>query len=825
MAQSDILIVEDENIVAMNIKKRLKNMGYAVSAVASSGQEALELSQKYQPDVILMDVRLKGDMDGVETAEKIHEQLNIPVIYLTAYSDEKMLQRAKVTEPFGYLLKPFEDKELNITIQMALYRHQMETKLRQERNLLRTVIDGTPDYIYVKDLKSRFLMCNTACKTLLQNDKPEDIAGKTDFHFFPKKRAAECLADEKKIFDTGQALINKEETVQDHAGNTRCVLTTKAPYRDGQGNIIGLVGISRDITERKRAERLLHALNEAALAIENAMTPDAVFEIVGKTFGQIDLSCVVFLSDDEEKELAVAFSNYDSKLIKFAEKLAGLRITDFKLDIESTTVFRQVVLDEKTLFIENAEEIASQLLPPKVKKLAGKLVRKMKIPKFIAAPLRIEEKVIGVLSVQSNEISQDDIPAITAFANQMAVTWHKCRLMQDLENSLSRLKRTQDQLIHSQKMEAIGRLAGGVAHDFNNLLTAIMGYTELLLNESRLDDSMRADLDEIKKASERAASLTRQLLAFSRRQPLMQKTLDLNMIVLNMNKLLRRLIGENIRLKMLPNSNINLIKADTSQVEQVILNLVVNARDAMPDGGEITIRTENVTVDDDYCKVISYARAGDFVCLSIEDTGDGMDKMTAEKIFDPYFSTKKSLHSAGLGLAVVYGIIKQHDGWINVYSQPGQGSVFKIYLPAVPLARIDEIEDNSTLKEYIGKGERILLVEDEHTIREFAKRVLLENGYKVVDVSNAQEAIDIFNKKNSNFDLLFSDVVLPDKSGLHLADKLSSEKPELKILLSSGYADQRSQWFLIRDRGYRFLQKPYVLVDLLMSIRDAILQK
>jgi PAS domain S-box-containing protein len=384
-------------------------------------------------------------------------------------------------------------------------------------------------------------------------------------------------------------------------------------------------------------------------------------------------------------------------------------------------------------------------------------------------------------------------------------------------------KRTEEQLLQAQKMEAVGRLAGGVAHDFNNLLTPIIGYSELLLRCLGHDDPICQDVEQIKRAGERAALLTRQLLAFSRKQVLQPEELDLNSVVTDIDKMLRRIIGEDIALVTRLAPELRRIRADRGQVEQVIMNLAVNSRDAMPEGGKLTIKTENVTLDEDYRRIGPEAWPGEFVCLSIEDTGIGIDKEAIEHIFEPFFSTKKS--GTGLGLSVVYGIVKQHKGWINVYSEPGQGTTFKIYLPAISISiRPEEETKEISFSELQGSGQRILLVEDEAGVREFASRVLRENGYIVVEAATAEEALNIFEKEKGKFHLIFSDVVLPDKTGLQLVDQLLAVKPKLTVVMSSGYTDQKSLWPAIKERGFRFLQKPYSLTDLLRAVKETIEQ-
>jgi PAS domain S-box-containing protein len=387
------------------------------------------------------------------------------------------------------------------------------------------------------------------------------------------------------------------------------------------------------------------------------------------------------------------------------------------------------------------------------------------------------------------------------------------------------LRESEEQLRQSQKMESIGNLAGGIAHDFNNLLTIISGYSQLLSDRLDKNAPLRKNAEKIMKAGKQAASLTRQLLAFSRKQVLEMKVLNLNEIIANEQKMLKRLIGEDIKMEADLAPNLNPVKVDSGQVEQVAMNLVVNARDAMPEGGRITIKTENVTLDKDVCKTIPESSPGEFVRVLVEDTGVGMKKEIIDKIFEPFFTTKKTGKGTGLGLSVVYGIVKQHDGWINVYSEPGQGTTFKIYLPAVSAEIEDETKGTISLKDIKGSGERILLVEDEDGIREFATNVLRENGYIIFEAANSKEAFDIFMNEDANFDLIFSDVVMPGKSGLQLVDELLSARPELQVLLCSGYSDKKSQWDEIKKRGFRFLQKPYNVVDLLKRIREVLEQK
>jgi CheY-like chemotaxis protein len=373
-------------------------------------------------------------------------------------------------------------------------------------------------------------------------------------------------------------------------------------------------------------------------------------------------------------------------------------------------------------------------------------------------------------------------------------------------------------------MEAVGVLAGGVAHDFNNLLTAILGYSELALASLGGNEPVRKDIEEVEAAAKRAASLTRQLLTFSRREVLQPRILNLNALVTNIEKMLRRLIGEDIELVTVLEPKLRSIKADPGQIEQVVMNLVINAKDAMTKGGKITIKTENVTVKEEYRRSYPDARTGEFATLVVEDTGTGIDKEVIRHIFEPFFTTKEPGKGTGLGLSVTYGIVRQHEGWINVYSEPGQGATFRAYLPVIPVEATEQTDENASTDQFKGNGERVLVVEDQDGVREYATRVLGKNGYVGFEAASAREALDIFGKEQGKFHLVFSDVVLPDKNGLELADQLRSLKPQLPILMTSGYTDQKAHWPVIQERGFRFLQKPYSVTDLLQAIKETMEQ-
>jgi CheY-like chemotaxis protein len=369
----------------------------------------------------------------------------------------------------------------------------------------------------------------------------------------------------------------------------------------------------------------------------------------------------------------------------------------------------------------------------------------------------------------------------------------------------------------------VGRLAGGVAHDFNNLLTVITGYSELLLKRFTEDDDVVDKLEEIRKASKRASALTYQLLAFSRKQVLQPKVLDINAVVTEVGKMLQRLIGEDIELVMVLHPGIGRVKADPGQISQIIMNLAVNARDAMPQGGKLSIETANVQLDQEYVRHHLGAKPGSYVMLALIDTGAGMDAATRQRIFEPFFTTKGTGSGTGLGLATVYGIVKQSGGYITVESEIGLGSTFKIYLPLVD---VNDEAETAWSEEPSGEmptgTERILLVEDEQAVRALARQVLEMCGYEVLEARDGAEAVSICEGVDGVIDLLVTDVVMPQISGSELAEQLSVLRPEMQVLYMSGYTDDAMVRHGLGDGTANFIQKPFTPENLAHKVREVI---
>jgi two-component system, cell cycle sensor histidine kinase and response regulator CckA len=387
-------------------------------------------------------------------------------------------------------------------------------------------------------------------------------------------------------------------------------------------------------------------------------------------------------------------------------------------------------------------------------------------------------------------------------------------------SDISQRKQLEDQLMHAQKMEAVGRMAGGVAHDFNNMLTVISGYNRMILDELSPLDPLRGYAEEVLKAADRAGALTNQLLAFSRRQIMKPRVMNVNSVIEQTEKMLRRLIGEDIELKYALAMDAGNIRADPGHVEQAIMNLAVNARDAMPLGGRLTLETANVHLDETYTRTHMGVTPGDFVMVAVSDTGHGMDAETKRHIFEPFFTTKEKGKGTGLGLATVYGMIKQAGGDIWVYSEPHRGTTFKLYFPRVQEAVTENEHADSESPQ--GKNETILVVEDEKAVRDLTVRMLQRLGYSVLIAASGAEAITVSAAHTDRIALLLTDVVMPHMSGRQLADILAPTRPDMKVIYLSGYTENTVIHHGVLDAGIEFLPKPFSREVLAKKIRDVL---
>ncbi len=619
-----IAIVEDEYIVALDIKKFLARSGYSISGMYSSGEDLLESFPGQRPDLVLMDIKLRGELDGVETARLVHERYKTPVVLLTAFADDETIARAKITQPFGYIIKPFEERELKISIEIALYRAMMERRLMESearyRNLFYEGISGN----FLVDREGSVVEANPAFRALVGLGPDSSLP-----------RLESLVADEsamaafRETLASGKRLELFELPLRSIDGKDLIVLANAAAVYDSEGGLDGMRGELIDATERRRLE---------------------------------------------------------------------------------------------------------------------------------------------------------------------------------------------ERLAQAQRMEAAGKLAGGIAHDFNNILTAILGYSNLLADELPAEGSAREDVEGIRAAAGRASNLTRQLLAFSRRQPFSPKVLDFNAAVQDAQRLLRRILPEDIRLSLTLSGRAATAIADPAQIEQILLNLAFNARDAMPAGGELRIATSVETIEKPRAIGLDNLSPGSYILLGVADSGVGIAPEILDRIFEPFFTTKPRDRGTGLGLSTVYGIARQLGGAVGVVSEPGKGASFSVWLPLAPGQ--DESEEAPPSESPWPKSDAatILFVDDDESVRTLASRLLAKSGHRVLLAANAGEAILLAESYGSAIDLLVTDTVMPFMDGRGLAKRLRAILPSIRLLFISGHPGRGND----PEVEGRFLAKPFSEAELAKAVSRAL---
>jgi PAS domain S-box-containing protein len=942
MNTARILVVEDEYIVALDIRERLTLMGYQVLETVPGGEEALDFMARLRPDLVLMDIHLQGDRDGISTAEEIHRRFHLPVVFLTAYSEDATLARAKLAQPYGYILKPFEDRELKSTLEIALHKHAADEEIRRlnrlydtlsqvnqsmvrtqpREELLQTVcrlvvergamdlawvgwldpataritpvasfgdkkeilenvhyygdlrpegqgnpgrairegktffcnacsaedcffpadqaparfgfhscasfplrfqgqvcgalnvctsepgffqlpeiqlleevafdisfaldkietdlqanrsreqlerqslfmqalIEAIPNPIFYKDADLLFLGCNAAYEKEI-GLRREQIIGKTVFDLFPEDLAIIYNRSDRDVLDDPNPRIY-ESQVEMISGERRDVRFHKGIFRNPDGTSGGIIGVAEDITERKQAEEALRESEERFRTLVDC-APEGIFVQSDGRFLFLNRAMVALLGADSP------------------EKLLG-------------------------------SAIMARIAPEYHEAVAGRIRQQAEgkpSPPMEQEYLRLDGTRIPV-ETSAVAVRFQDRDAHLVFVHDRTAQ----------KKAEAERENLQLQLSQAQKMESVGRLAGGVAHDFNNMLGIIIGNAELAAMEITPDSSLFSCIQDILKAGKGAADTVRQLLAFARKQTISPRILNLNDLIPGMLKMLGRLIGENIDLRWFPGEDVGSVLLDPTQVNQVLANLVVNSRDAISNTGTITLETADVVLNSAYCRSREGATPGQYVLLTVSDSGTGMPEEVRKHIFDPFFTTKEVGKGTGLGLATVYGIVKQNNGFIEVESEPGRGTIFRLYFP-----RLFHIAENREGKEgppILRTGsETIFLVEDEEPLLNISRNVLTRLGYRVLTARSPYEALELAGGGAEKFDLLLTDVIMPQMNGRELAERIQSLQPDLKVLFMSGYTSDVVIHQGVLDRGVNFIEKPFSPQTLARKVREVL---
>jgi len=1131
------MIVEDEAIVAMDIESRLTAMGYALAGRAAGGAQALTMAQEAQPDLILMDIRLQGEMDGIDAAREIYQRFRIPVVFLTAYSEETTLERAKLAESFGYIFKPFDDRDLKSTIEIALYKHQAEQELHRTNRLYAVLSHVNEAIIHIEEREELFQsVCRVVVgygeldlawvgwldqesgrlKPVAWLGRGSEAVPRTDFSFVGRSgeqesRSLAILQGGKPFIcngcsDEGCPYSEEREFARFDfkscasfplwfQNEVRGVLNLrvsvpgffKEPEIDLLGEVAADVSFALDKIEsdrQRRQEEREKELTAEVLALINSATdskallktvlaslkswsgceavgirlhdgddypyfetsgfPDsfvrlesslctrdgagkivrdpegkplldcmcgnilqgrvdpgqpfftnggsfwsncttellattteadrqartrnrcngAGYESValiplrsrGQTFGLLQLNdkrpgqfsggriallerlgehLANFLArmqleerlKENEARLRALGDNLpegymyqytrgkdgiprflyvsagvrqindvspeevmrDANVLRSqvdpaqgrafikAERQSGAELGDFVMDLRMrrpdggwrwlhasarphARPDGQLVWDGVAIDITARREAEAQL-----NKLSAAVEQTPAVVVITDPSARIEyanpaftritgytlEEALGknpslLKSGETPvEVYKDLWQTITAGREWRGVLrnrrkdgtlfWERVVIsaVRDaagkttsyvaVKEDITEQKGLEDQLHQAQKMESIGRLAGGVAHDFNNMLMVISGYADLTLMQTASDDPRHQGLQEIKNAARRSADLTRQLLAFARKQTVAPVVLDMDETIEGMLKMLRRLIGEDIELAWLPGAGLWKVRIDPSQIDQLLANLAVNARDAIAGVGKITIKTENVVLDASYCARHHGCSLGDHVLLMVSDTGVGMSQEVVAHIFEPFFTTKEEGKGTGLGLATVYGIVKQNLGFVSVESEPGQGTTFRVHLPRfAEKAKAGSLAAQSREEILPGGAETVLLVEDEKAILNLGRQFIESLGYKVLPANSPAEAMRQAEGYEGAIQLLVTDVVMPEMNGKDLAERLRQRFPGLRCLFMSGYSADIIAKHGMLEAGIHFLQKPFALRDIAFKVRKAL---
>ncbi|MGO9405264.1 MAG: PAS domain S-box protein [Terriglobales bacterium] len=641
---------------------------------------------------------------------------------------------------------------LFVTHSQLLYSSR---ELQKNLSLLQGITEGTTDAVFVKDLRGRYQMSNSAGARLLGRSV-EEVVGKDATELFTAEESRQIMERDRAVLQSGETCTYEEVEVS--AGVARTYLSTKGPYRDATGRVVGLFGISRDITDRKRVEEEIHK-SEQRLRIHVEHTPLAVIEW----------------------DLNFRVATWNAA----AERLFGYS--------------REEALGQHGSFI----------VPPAFRRHVDQVWQGL-----------LEQKG-GVRSTNDNLTKAGRTISCewynTPLVNESGRAFGVASLVQDVTDRVA----LEEKLRHAQKMEAVGRLAGGVAHDFNNILTVILGYSQILASGVPAASRLMDATVQIRTAAERAEEITRQLLAFSRKSMLSPRVIDLNNIMMNLDTMLRRLIGDDVAIVTVPGRHLGTVKADPGQIEQVIMNLAVNARDAMPNGGTLTLETANAELDEAYAREHPPTRAGRYVMLAVSDTGIGMTADTQAHIFEPFFTTKEVGKGTGLGLSTAYGIVKMSGGYIWVYSEPDRGTTFKIYFPLVDQPA-EEIQAERRPAGMQRGTETLLLVEDNEQVRELTSEVLADSGYQVLLAASPEEALALCRGNHPDIHLLVTDVILPGMNGPQLAEKIKQISPRTRVLYVSGYTSNAIVHYGVLDAGLWFLAKPFSLSELVAKVRQVL---
>ncbi len=908
MENSKILIVEDNGVVAEDIRIKLGHMGYKNTFIATSYEKAIKAAESQLPDLALMDIELGGDKNGIDTASELRKEYQVPVVYLTAYADDDTIARAKITEPYGYIVKPFDDNELKSAIEIALYKHQTERQLKVSQQWYETTLNSIGDGVITTDMDGCISFINPVAENLTGWTIREALGKplETVFNIINEVSGEVCENPVKKVIQTGQIIGLANRTLLIAKDGRRIpIKDSGAPIQLNGIEKLGVVLVFQDDTENRKAQQEI--LNKNKLLQSEITERKRVEEALKENTQRMELALQgggLGIWDWNTETNEVCYDNQWAKMkgyrleelepdLDFFRHLIhpdDLQATDERMhsylggETESySSEFRiksksgewiwiqdrgkvveqdengkplrvcgthQDITERKqaeSLLLENEEKLKilfdiSPLAISITEIETGKIVDVNK--KFAEFSKYSKDEIIGKTSIElgaySNEERQKFIDILKSegsvngyevdltikgglrittlmFANIVQLPEKPYILAAFLD--VSDKKRLEAELIQAHKMEAIGTLAGGIAHDFNNVLSSIIGFTELALDDAKQGTAQEDNLQEVYKAGKRAKDLVWQILTFARETEEPTKPIQVDIIVKEVLKFIRSSIPTSIEIRQNIDSN-SLIMSNPTQAHQIIMNLCTNAAYAMDEsGGILEVGLKDVAIDKTSAMYKEGLKPGDYIEIKVSDTGSGISSDVIDSIFEPYFTTKAPGEGTGMGLAVVDGIVEKSGGKIRVESQLGEGTVIRVYQPITKKRQVQHLYETEELP---SGTERILFVDDEAPIAKMGSWNLEGLGYSVTTRTSSIEALELFRIRPNDFDLIITDMTMPNMTGDVLAAEAMIIRPDIPVILCTGYSKRISDESASEIGIKEFAYKPIVKADLAKTVRKVL---